>query len=162
MDRFEFTRDMDAYLSRRKRKGFKLFWPVGLKSVGFLSSKHVVASKVNDIVPQTVKYSEPVEVAVSVDNKDVSVEYEVKDKSVFSRFVGWIVEGRQAKGEDVSFVGVESALAEKELLSDLRELARISILHFRKLPAHKIRELKQSEDFLVFKGILNKHGLSRD
>lgn len=162
MDKLEFAREMDAYLSRRKRKRFS-FFRSGLFSfrfAGFLSSTQVVESKDSAVVPQTVKYSVPVEVLA--DSNDVSVEYDSEKKGVFSKFLEWLVAGRQVKDEDVSVVDVSSALVEKELLADMRELARISILNFRKLPAQRIRELKNSEDFSVFKRILGKHGLSRD
>lgn len=155
MDRFEFARDLDAYISQRRKLSSPSFW-----SKLFVSKPKAVKSvESNASVPLVV--AQPVEVSVSSDDGAVASDYDVEKKSAFSKVWGWVVNSPPEK-HDAAPLETSSALVENELVGDMRTLAKISIATFRKLPAHKIREFKQSNDFLEFKGILRKHGLSKE
>ena len=162
MDKFEFGRELDCYISKlRAPKGSSFF-------KGFFAKRQIfkaqnVKEHIKEPLPQTVKMSEPIEVPMSSDDKNnASKEYDSDKKSVFSKIVDWVVVGVPEKHDANLDVEVESVLAQKEMVDDLREVARISIANFRNLPAHKIRTFKESQDYLKFKNILKKHGLSRD
>src|SRR3989344_3643420 len=154
MGKIELGRELDSYLARIKKPSSHSF----LKSL-FASKQKSKAQEQEDMVPQTIVRTEPVEVQPSVDVKDfVAKEYDDK-KSVFFRMFSWLANAPPELHDAPLESEVASVLAEKEMLADMRELARISISTFRQLPVRKIRDFKASPEFVAFRSILKKHNL---
>lgn len=150
MDRFEFGKDLDGYLSRRSRRQRGSFF----KS---FSQKKQEVVETEEYAPVTVQ--QPVEIAHH--DATTASEYESEKKWVVSRMFGWFA-GEPEALQDVQPEQVLASNVEEIVKADMKELARISVAVFRELPVHKIRAFKQSSDFAQFKSILKKHGLSRE
>lgn len=154
MDKSEFAQELDSYLSKRNKPVSAKFWK------GLFARAPKSAQSVEEPEPQPVTVSTAVEVPVTENDEATPAEYDSDKKGVLSRMLEWFVTGSPEKHDAVAQEEVSSALAEKELRDDMRELAKISISTFRKLPAHKIREFKGSVEYDAFRNILKKHGLS--
>ena len=148
MARFEFEKDLDSYISTRRKveKSFD----------NNFAHNDAPKAPVSEAVKRT-------SVDVCVSNDDVNSEYAVYSKGAFSRIAGWMFGAEEKHDAPLDVVNADnSALYNGELKADMRELAKISISTFRKLPVHRLREFKSSGDFERFKGILKKHGLSKE
>jgi len=160
MDRGVFERELVGYIARLRKaeqpSWLKQFWARKSKTENHSEHLAGVLSQ-----PQPVRVEQPVEVPVREDPA-VQSEYDEDKKGVFRRVAEWVVAGSPEKHDAVAEPEASSVLLEHELKNDLKEVARISIAAFRQLPAHKIRALKESDDFARFRDILKKHGLSRE
>ncbi|MBI4451255.1 hypothetical protein HY642_04740 [Candidatus Woesearchaeota archaeon] len=54
-------------------------------------------------------------------------------------------------------IEVQPEIDAGEILSDMKELSRISLSIIKQLPPEQVQELKQTQDFERFKEILRKH-----
>ncbi|MBI4140676.1 hypothetical protein HY485_02450 [Candidatus Woesearchaeota archaeon] len=158
MGRFEFERELMGYISQRRSLTQPSLWKQFFSAKSSSYAVTVPVESVKEALP--VRVEQPVDMPVS-DDVHVESEYESDKKSVFSRVVGWVVSG-SPDAHDAAVEPQQSVLVESELKNDLKELAQISIRVFRQLPAHRIRELKESDDFSRFRNILQKHGLSKE
>ena len=158
MGRLEFERELIGYIAQRRSLAQPSWWKQFFSAKNSSSSSTVFVEPVKEFVP--VHVDQPVDMPVS-DDVHVESEYESDRKGVFSRVVGWVVSGSPER-HDAAVEPQQSVLVESELKNDLKELAQISVRVFRQLPAHRIRELKQSDDFSRFRNILQKHGLSKE
>lgn len=159
MDKIEFGRELDSYIGKihqSKQRSWN-FWTINL----FKAKKQEQVQK-EEPSPVTVAPL-PVEVPILADNKNSAVgEYDEQKKGLFTKIVEWVVVGAPPANDELIEANIRSALAEKELIGDMHELARISIATFRTLPAQKIRLFKESQDYVTFRNILKKNGLSKE
>lgn len=129
----QLHRDMDSYLSRRKRDSW---------------SGHVGQPVLHPIV-HPYKKEEPMEQAKS------PMEQEYEKKGWFSGFMNKLF------GEDTETTETVSTVTTTDTSTDLKELARISISVMKKMPGDLVREFKESPDYEAFKSILRKHNLGK-
>ncbi len=159
MDKFEFSRELDSYISKihESKQPSWHFW-----AKGFFKAKKQEQVQKEEPSPVTIAPL-PVEVPILADDKNSTVgEYDEQKKGLFTKLVEWIVVGAPQANDGIVEENIRSALAEQALIGDLHELARISIATFRGLPAQKIRLFKESQDYVTFRNILKKNGLSKE
>ncbi len=128
--RRQLRRDMDSYLSQRRKSDWSFFKPTLHPTVRPYKNKEAdtVVSEMIDEQPK---------------------------KGWFSGMVDKLF-GAEEAPEDVS--EVQSQVSSTDA-TDLKEIARISIIVMKQLPGDAIHDFKQTPDYDKFKDILRKHQL---
>jgi hypothetical protein len=137
--RKQIRREMDSYLSQRKKTGS---WSLFKKEPQPALHPAVHPYKKEETVEPKLEH--PME-----------QEYESQSKK------GWF-SGFMSKlfGEDVEEAPAEtSQVMNDDTLTDLKEIARISLAAMKQMPGDAIREFKETPDYDKFKMILRKHKL---
>ncbi|HSU72605.1 MAG TPA: hypothetical protein VLJ21_02035 [Candidatus Binatia bacterium] len=133
--RKQLRRDMDSYLSQRKKGGWSLF----KKSEPAL---HPTVQPYKKEEPK-VEQLQPME-----------QEYESQSKKGwFSGFMNKLF------GEETQEMPVEESMPVSDTSADLKELARIALQVMKQMPGDQIRDFKETPDYEKFKNILRKHKL---
>ena len=142
-DRKEFDRDLDEYLSARKKSS--LFSGIGSLFSGW--SKRSQPEDV-DLGPDLKPYEAKEEHVPSHEE-----EYVAPTESM-PRKKGWLA-GLFGGGEESDEV-VEMPVVTDD---DLKEVSRIALQAIKMLPPDQLAEFKQSNEFENLKTILKKHSL---
>ncbi|MBI4151106.1 hypothetical protein HY492_03195 [Candidatus Woesearchaeota archaeon] len=132
--RRQLRRDMDSYLSQRRKSDWSFFKPALHPTVHpYKNSKEAepMASEVIDEQPK---------------------------KGWISGMVDKLF-GAEDVPEDVSEEAVQSQVSSTDATADLKEVARISLAVMKRMDGDAIHEFKQTPDYDKFKEILRKHQL---
>lgn len=136
--RKQIRRDMDSYLSQRKKGGWTLFKKSDPQPI-----LHPAVQPYKKEEPNVEKLEQPME-----------QEYESQKKGWFSGFMDKLF------GEEtVEATEQVAAPVDTDAAADLKELARISLQVMKTMPGELIRDFKETADYEKFKTILRKHRL---
>lgn len=133
--RKQLRRDMDSYISSRKKESWSMF-----------------KKEPQPILHPTVhpyKKEEPkVEQAQPMEQ-----EYDAQKKGWFSGFMNKLF------GEEQEVIETPVQPVSHDAAADLKEIARISLGVMKQLSGDQIHEFKETSDYEKFKTILRKHNL---
>jgi len=163
MARAEFEKELESYISARKKKkrdikGFlkKLIPKPAPKSVEL--PPEIQSYDLNETPAEPKKELEGVDTALEA-------EYEEEKKPVVQKILEWFrPRPKEVHLEDKEKEALEEKkikeMVDKELvMQDLKEIAKIALFVIKQLPPEQLQEFKNSSDFADLKQILQKYRL---
>ncbi|MEM4240099.1 MAG: hypothetical protein QXM31_03650 [Candidatus Woesearchaeota archaeon] len=153
MTRGEFERELEQYISQRRRAKFRFPDVFG----AFKGKKKMTEP---ELPPEVQKYDEgsPAEAPETMPGEEEAPE-EPK-KGVMTKILESLgLVGGGKKEEQIPAEQVKEMLAKDEHLQDMKEIAKIALLVTKKLPPEQLSEFKASPEFERLKELLRKHQL---
>ena len=172
MEKSDFNRDMDRYISKRKKPlgysfGFSIkrkksvtespeekVYGEGKPGMSRLFSRKRVEERPMDVE----KYEELEEELEDIEKKKLSPEEtEMRKEGVMKRFFKFFSIGEKEVEEEM----VDEEIAAPEIADDVKEVLKLSLKWIEMLPSHKLRDFKGSPDFEKYKEVLLKYNVAR-
>jgi len=138
MSSYDFNRDLDKYLNQRRRED------------GAVQEVEVIDEPKDDII----------DVAEQMDELDAQDEVMEQRESViigFFRKIGLVGENEVEEDIDPQVEVVETT--EPVLDEDIKMVLKMSYTWLSYLPRNKFERFKESEEFEIYKDVLQKYGL---
>ena len=153
MDRLEFHKDLGRYISKRRKQN-------PLKAVQGLYDKK--QQPIQNYAPEVNKMDEIAQESTQQTNaqEELAKEYETERKGFLGRMMEkWFGAREEIPQEENSDQQISQIVEKDALTSDIRVVAKIALQLSKQVPPEQLHEFKESNDFILFKDILRKHGL---
>ena len=137
--RRELDRDLESYLAARRRKSFDL--------KGFFRG----------LMPKpSEKVEMPTQVEVYEEEAPTPTPSPIVEQKQEAGFLARLFAKDVAKKEEeITHAKIEA----EEAITDMKEIAKVSLMIIKQLPDETLHTFKQSTEFARLKEILKKHGL---
>ncbi|MEM4247273.1 MAG: hypothetical protein QXR48_01810 [Candidatus Woesearchaeota archaeon] len=152
MTRGEFEKELEQYISQRRRSKFS-FPDI------FGTFKRKKKMPEPELPPEIQKYEEgsPAEPLETMPGEE---SHEEAKKGVMTKILETLgLVCSKKREEEIPAEEVQKMLAKDELTQDMKEIAKIALLVTKKLPPEQLSEFKASPEFERLKELLRKHQL---
>ena len=149
MTRGEFENDLDAYLRARRSSNFSLKNWIGSFAPRHETREDGVSEQMVISEEAVLPLAKPVE---QINSEQTTLENHSLSENIFTRIFG-------KKSVDSNEQVLHETLRADETLTDMKEVAKITLSMIRQLPDDQLRVFKQSPDFERLKVILRKNEL---
>ncbi len=152
MTRGEFDKELEQYISHRKRAKLRLPDVFG----AFKRKKKMPEPEMH---PEVQKYEEgsPAELPEEMPGTEEEI---VEKKGTFTKILESLgLVGKEKSATNVPAEEVQQMLVKDEVTQDMKEIAKIALLVIKKLPPEQMSDFKASTEFERLKELLRKHQL---